>query len=332
MDILAYLDNCKVVSTVQQTDDEREWKAVRNKGIGGSDVGIICGVNNYTSIRQLYLQKTGQLEEDERSVFTDSVERMHFGHILEPVVADEYVRRTETKVTISPATVCHKDYRWARANIDRFIVDENGKPIGILECKTAGSNMLSAWETADIPRSYYYQVQWYLFVTGLKMAAIACLVGGNKFFYYDIPRDEDVIKEIFAAADKFWNYNVLNLVTPEYNGTDADEEMVNEENAEVIKGSEIVLEDDVDNELAQALFNIKGQLKELEKAEKELKNRIKDKMKENEVALTADFIIKWSLVNQSRVDSKMLKEDYPDVYEACLKQSSYRKMTIKGGA
>ena len=93
MDPLRYLTNCKVYSTASQADDEAAWLRARARGIGGSDVGAICGVSPFTSARQIYLNKTGQFP-DALKPGDAAQERMRFGHLLEPVVAEEYAART----------------------------------------------------------------------------------------------------------------------------------------------------------------------------------------------------------------------------------------------
>lgn len=61
-----------------------EWLQWRTKGIGGSDVSIIAGINPFKSAHQLWLEKTGQVEPEQ----TDS-EYAHFGTLLEPLIRKE---------------------------------------------------------------------------------------------------------------------------------------------------------------------------------------------------------------------------------------------------
>lgn len=330
MDVLKYLTNCNILSTATQEEDEKEWLADRTKGIGGSDVGAICGVNKYSSARLVYLKKTGQYQDSEDEFSDAALERMHFGRMLEPIVANEYVRRTGNKVIVSPAMLAHKDYPWAIANVDRLIVDDKGIPYGILECKTASEYMDDAWSEGNVPISYLYQLNWYLWVTGLEYGVIACLVGGNKFYHYEVWRNDELLRdEIFPKVDRFWNYHVKNLIEPELSGTNADSESVANEYSEVIKGSEIVLEDETMNELAATVKECKAKIKELEATEKEAANRLKDALKNNEIGYTKDYIIKWSPRSQSRIDTIKLKEKYPAVYEDCLKRINFRVFTVK---
>lgn len=330
------LTNCKVFSTVKQEEDEKAWLAARTHGIGGSDVGAICGVSPFTSARQIYLKKTGQYE-DSTQQSDASKERMHFGHMLEPIVADEYARRelegTNLKLVDIDATMQHKGHTWALANIDRLIVEvqEDGteKPVGILECKTTSEYMNDEWESGEILQSYIYQLNWYLWILGLEKGAFACLVGGNKFYSYEVYRNDELLNDtIIPAAKSFWFDNVLALKEPEMQST--DKEFANGLYSEVVKNSEIVFEDDETNSLAETVFDCKAKIKELTTIMEEAQNRLKDRLKENEIGYCKDYTVKWSPRCQSRVDNGLLKTNYPEVYEACKKKVEFRVMTVKG--
>ena len=328
MDILKYLPNCTVFSTVKQEDDEEGWLKARTRGIGGSDVGAICGVSPFTSARQIYLNKTGQFQ-DALKPNDAAKERMHFGHMLEPIVADEYSQRTGNKVIAVNATLVHKDHPWALANVDRLIVDDDGRPIGILECKTTSEYMNEEWESGEILMSYIYQLNWYLWILGLEKGAFACLVGGNKFYYYDVFRNDELLENtIIPAAEKFWFDNVLALKEPEMQATDTD--FANSIYSTVVKNSEITLPDDETNELARTVFDCKAKIKELTTIMEEAQNRIKDHLKDNEIGYTKDYTIKWSPRSQVRVDTDKLKAEFPEIYAQVQKKIEFRAMYVKG--
>lgn len=327
-ELLQYLPNVTVVSTVRQEDNEKEWLAARTKGIGGSDIGAICGVSPFSSARQIYFNKTGQYE-DALKPGAASQERMHFGHLLEPIVADEFARRTGKKLLEVDATFAHKDFHWMRANVDRLIVDDDGKPYGILECKTTSEYNNEEWENGDILMSYIYQLNWYMYILDIKYGAFACLVGGNKFYHYEVYRNDELINNtLLPAAKHFWFENVLALVEPELQATDT--EFVNNKYSEVEKNSEIVLSEDVHNELARTVFECKAKIKELTATMEEAQNRLKEHLQEHEIGCCKDYTIKWSPRSQVRVDTALLKKEFPEVYEKCKKQINFRAMTIKG--
>lgn len=335
-DIIRQLPNVRIVSTVGQEEDEKEWLAVRNKGIGGSDVGAICGVSPFSSARQIYFNKTGQFEEALQPGAA-SRERMHFGHLLEPIVADEFKRRELTAdkdregwtLTELGATVCHKDYPWMRANVDRLILDETGKIRGILECKTTSEYNNEEWEDGDILLSYMYQLNWYMYILDIPYGAFACLVGGNKFYAYEVYRNDALLQEtILPAVKDFWFNNVQALKEPELQAFDT--EFANDTYAEVEKNSEIMLEDEESDSLAAVVFECKAKIKELKSTMEEAQNRLKDRIKNNEIAYCRNHTIKWSPRSQTRVDLNILKAEFPEVYERCKYTSNFRVMYVKG--
>jgi putative phage-type endonuclease len=326
--LMQHLPNCKVFSTVKQEEDEAGWLAARTKGIGGSDIGPICGVSPFSSARKIYFNKTGQFK-DALEPSGASIERMHFGHLLEPIVADEYAARTGRKLMKVDATFVHKDFQWALANVDRLIVDDDGKPYGILECKTTSEYNNEDWENADIPMTYIYQLNWYMWILDIKFGAFACLVGGNKFYYYEVYRNDELINNtLIPTAKSFWFDNVLALKEPELQAVDT--EYANMVYAEVEKNSEITLDTDEANELAATVFKCKAEIKELTSILDEAQNRLKDKLQEHEFGYCRDYTVRWAPRSTTRVDTARLKRDFPDVYEACKATTSYRVMTVKG--
>lgn len=334
--IMHQLTNVRLVSSVTQEENEAEWRAVRNKGIGGSDVGAICGVSPFSSARKIYFDKTGQFEEAMQPGAA-SAERMHFGHLLEPIVADEFARRELTAdkgrkgwyLSTLDATVCHMNCEWMRANVDRLIIDDNDKVVGILECKTTSEYNDEEWASGDILLSYVYQLNWYMYILDIKWGAFACLVGGNKFYSYEVFRDDTLLQEVILPAVKsFWYDNVLALKEPELQANDTD--FANEVYAAVVKNSEIVLDDEDSNELANTVFECKQKIKELTSIMEEAQNRLKDRLKDKEIGYCQDYTVKWSPRSQSRVDTTMLKTTFPEVYEQCVKKIEFRVMTVKG--
>lgn len=327
-DLLKHLPNVTVVSTVSQQEDEGEWQAVRTKGIGGSDIGAICGVSPFSSARQIYFNKTGQFE-DALKPGAAQVERMKWGHLLEPIVASEFASRTGKKLIEAGATFAHKDYPWMRANVDRLIVDDEGKPYGILECKTTSEYNNEEWESGDILLSYMYQLNWYMYILDIPYGAFACLVGGNKFYHYEVFRNDELINNtLIPAAKDFWYNHVLKLVEPELQATDT--EYVNNAYNEVEKNSEIVLDGDELNELAHTVAECKHEIKRLEGIMEEAQNRLKERLQDHEFGYCRDYTVRWSPRSQTRVDTALLKRDFPEVYEACKKTTNFRVFTVKG--
>ena len=164
----------KVVVKTKDLSREK-WLKYRTKGIGGSDVSIIAGINHFKSVHQLWLEKTGQVEPEQ----TDS-EFAHFGTLLEPIVRKEFMERTGIKVRQKHMLLQSSDYPFMLADLDGEINDSGEK--AIFEAKTASAYKQEAWEEG-IPAEYMLQIQHYMAVTGAKKTYIAALVGGNHFYH-----------------------------------------------------------------------------------------------------------------------------------------------------
>ena len=200
--------------------EKTEWLKWRTMGIGGSDVSVIAGVNPYRSVFQLWKEKTGQEEPEEK----DS-EYTHFGSLLEPVIKKEFTRRTGLKIRNRYAILQSEEYPFMLADLDGIIY-ENHK-MCIFEAKTASAYKKEIWEQG-VPLEYLYQIQHYMAVTGAEKTYIAALVGGNHFLYHEVCRDEAMIQDIVQMEKDFWENHVLTGKEPQADGSKATAEYLEE--------------------------------------------------------------------------------------------------------
>ncbi|MBO5347377.1 MAG: YqaJ viral recombinase family protein, partial [Lachnospiraceae bacterium] len=183
-----------------------EWLKWRTKGIGGSDVSIIAGINKFKSSFQLWLEKTGQIVPQE-----EESEYAHFGSVLEPIVKKEFTRVTGLKIRNKKMILQSEEYPFMLADLDG-VITENGE-MCIFEAKTASAYKQDVWEEG-VPMEYILQVQHYMAVTGAKKAYVAALVGGNHFYYHEVLRDETLIGQIIEMEKEFWEESVLLRMEP----------------------------------------------------------------------------------------------------------------------
>ncbi|MED5589600.1 YqaJ viral recombinase family protein [Bacillus subtilis] len=306
-------------STADMSRDE--WLLERRKGIGGSDASVILGINKWQTPFELWLDKTGQVPVSE-----SGSEAAYFGSLLEDIVAKEFEIRSGKKVRRRKAMLRHPKHDFILANVDRMIVGEKA----ILECKTTSAYNLKEWEDDEIPDSYIVQVQHYLGVLGpeYKKAYFAVLIGGNKFVWKEIERDDELIAMIFQAEIEFWNDKVLSGKAPVLDGSSAAEEYLKKRYAEAEGGKVIDLTSDNKTRIQQYL-QLKEQINELSLQAKELENQIKHEMKEAEYGFIGNYQTSWKSVSSNRIDSKKLKEQFPDVYEKVTKEVQFRRFGIK---
>ncbi|WP_303220378.1 YqaJ viral recombinase family protein [Enterococcus asini] len=307
-------------STLEMTHDE--WLLDRRRGIGGSDVATILGLNKWKSAYQLWLEKTGQVELDH----TDS-EPAYWGNVLEEVVAKEFQERTGLKVRRRNQVFEHPLHPFLRANIDRDVVGEKA----VLECKTANQFLAKEWEGEEIPLSYLCQVQHYMNVMNYDHAYIAVLIGGQKFVWKRIERDQELIDMITERLVDFWETNVVEGVEPPVDGSKATSEFLNERYSE--DGTEeTTLPAEFDG-----LIEYRKQLKEdvdlITGKISEVDNQIKSELgkKDAAIGITPKFVISWKSVTSNRLNKKLLTEKYPEAAKdpEIYQTSISKRMTIK---
>lgn len=308
------------INTLNMT--RNEWLAARRNGIGGSDVGSILGFNKYKSPYQVWLDKTGQLEPDDLTS-----EPAYWGNVLEEVVAQEFTERTGKRVRRANRMFSHKEYPFLLANIDRDVVGENA----ILECKTANSFLSSHWEGDNIPEQYIFQVQHYMNVLDRDYAYVAVLIGGQRFLWKKVERDQELIDLIQERLVTFWEVNVKQNIPPAIDGSQATTDFLTDRYKDDYQGNEITLGKSEEN-LITALNEQKETRKIIDETIRQLENELKLKLgeAEAEVGITPHHIIQWKPITSSRLDTKRIKEEQPDLFERYKKESTYKKMTIKG--
>lgn len=308
------------MKVVVKTNDlsRQEWLKYRTKGIGGSDVSIIAGINPFKSVHQLWLEKTGQIEPEE-----GSSEYTHFGTLLEPIVRKEFTERTGIKVRQKHMLLQSEEYPFMFADLDGVINEDGG--LCIFEAKTASAYKQEVWEEGT-PAPYILQVQHYMAVTGAKKTYIAALVGGNHFFWHEIERDEEIIGKIIAMEKYFWETHVLGGVEPVPDGSEATTNYFNARFSHS-NGETIELPDEV-LPICDEYEKISQQIKELETAKNAVGNQLKSYLKEAEVGTVGDRKITWKSISKSTVDTKRLKSEQPDIYTSYLTQSQYRRLSV----
>lgn len=308
-----------VVKSISTLDmDRREWLEVRRSGIGGSDASAILGFNPWKSAFELYIDKTSDHVEE-----IDN-EAIHWGNVLEDVVAEEFTRRTGKKVRRRNQTFRHKKYDFMHANIDRDVVGEKA----LLECKTTNAFNVDAWEGEQIPPAYMCQVQHYMAVLDYEKAYIAVLIGGQKFVWKEIERDDEFIELMIEQLSHFWNEHVLKGVPPEIDGSRSASELLNKMYPED-NGETIMLQSEDAEMLIEAIESIKSDVKEKKALQKEYENKLKLMIGEARTGVTPRYEVRNITVTSNRLDSKKLRKELPDIAEKYTNQSSYRRMTIK---
>ena len=310
---------CKQVIAKTTEISHEEWLKLRLKGIGGSECAAAVGMSRWKTPLEVFMEKTG------RKAQVTETEKMYWGRTLEPIIRAEFTRRTSLKTQVVPYMMNHREYPYMLANIDGIVIEKDGTKC-LLELKTAGTAAEKEWTEESIPVEYYLQVQHYLFVTGLPKAYVAVLIGGNKFQWQILERDEETIQTLVALESYFWSEYVLKDVPPPVDANSGEALAMLYPTAE--KDKTIVLPLDADEMIAQWL-EIKKAEEEIKTAKATCENQLKALLKDAESGTTANgYTVRWTAYTQSRLDTMKLKAEQPDIAAKYTTQSNARKFSI----
>jgi len=193
-----------------------EWLAKRTDGIGASEVSAVFGLNPWKSPYALWAEKCGLVASD-----GIETEWQRWGNVLEPVICEEYSAQTGRKVidhgryAIRRSTTCPV----LTCTLDREVeaVDERGP--GVMDAKNVGPYKDSDWADGA-PLIYQIQIQAQLEVTGYKWGSLAVLIGGQKFRWIDVERNDKFIEKLRAKCLAFWKL-VETREAPPVDGSDS---------------------------------------------------------------------------------------------------------------
>lgn len=292
---------------------------VRLSGLGGSDAAAAVNLSRWKSPLRLYQEKLGEIEPDDLS----DNEAVHFGNVLEDVVADEFSRRRGLKVQRDRRTLRHPDHTFMLAHIDRRVV---GAREG-LECKTASLRMCKEWgeeDSDEVPIEYLVQSSHYIAVTGFDAWNVAVLIAGNDFRMYRIERDEELIESLIARELDFWE-RVKTRIPPEPTTIeDAFSRWPQDSGKSISATGEIAVD-------LASLKQLKTDEKSIEKSIEETGLRIRNFMQDATTLLGPDgkAIATWKTQSASRIEPDALRANFPDIAKQCTKVSQSRVFRIK---
>lgn len=294
------------------TEAQREQ---RRNFIGSSDMPAIMGVDSYRNAADVYYAKLGALDDGD-----DTNDAAEAGNYLEPAIlawaADKLnvsIRRNQRRVRGVFA-----------ANIDAMIVD---RPEA-LEAKTTGlyNPMFfgEEWgdeDTSQVPPRVLIQTHHQMYVASLERVWVPALINGRGLQLFRIERDETLIERIEDAGVTFWNEHVLKGIPPK----EAVPSM--ETLKRIIRTPEKVASLDADTLLAYQ--KAKEEAKAAEAALDAAKAALIAALGDAEQGESKVGIVTYLEQSRSSVDTKALKEQYPEVAAAVTRETRYRVLREK---
>ena len=199
------------------------------------------------------------------------------------------------------------------ANLDGVLKDKENGEYGVLEIKTTNAFNYKDWDGDVVPQYYYAQVQHYLMLTGYKFAYIAVLIGGNHYKDFKIERSEEDIELIRNKASEFYNENILKLIPPMPDGSDAymnylKQKALEIENNEVIEFSYL-------EEKAQKVKDLGKEINNLKKEQDLLKEQIMLELINNKTQKGVAGKLKFNIQSKKSPDFEAMAKENLELME-----------------
>jgi hypothetical protein len=236
-----------------------EWHDLRSRGIGGSEIGTIMGLNPWESAFALWAKRTGQIPDPPLDGWS-----IRFGRAFELPVLELWAEEHPEYEVFITGTWRHEEYDFMLANPDALARHRETNEWVIVEIKTSRAS----W--AETPPHYVAQAMHYMTVLNVTKAVIVAVAGWNYEERW-VEFDEFQAEAQVIAAKRFWDY-LQNVEKPEWDGSKATYEAVRYLHPDIE-------DDDVDlGKFGQILVSANKNLAESENALNEIKSIVLDAM------------------------------------------------------
>lgn len=294
-----------------------QWLKARSKGIGGSEIAAVMGLDPYSTPFALWERKTGRVVENIDNKFTRA------GNYLEDAVAQMFSDAAGLEV-YKPETehFQHPEFPHLLGTPDRFVSMKHGD--AVLEIKTTQKRISREDITEGNALRWYFQVLWYMGISGKKTGFIAWLCNGVDFDYIQIDFQPDIFADMVQAGNDFWINHVQANVPPPPLTKEDIMKSINKVLPDAIEGPQDAL-----RYHAQIKEN-SARIKELEQANDELKTAVQLMMGDKSVMTYQGApLFTWKEAETTRLDGKKLKEESPEVWQRFAKVSLVRTFLTK---
>ena len=292
----------------------RSWMEDRRLGVGASEIAVLFGLSPWSNVRELWNEKVNGCS------YSPGSELFHFGHAMEPLIAEEFSRRTGEEVALPPQMIMVGDKPHYRASLDRVVV-ENGKPVAALELKNLNDSRFGEYRIGGPSVGYLLQLQYQMLIADLDYGYLAVLFGGQKFAAWQVAASPSVQREIIRRVDEFWGYVERKEMPPEILGV---RNVRGDKNEAVLQ-----LEDPAWEEKMAHLEELRLKKTKIDKEEKMLKQQLKENIGNFPTARAGKMTASVSISTRTGVDMASLKSDHPDLIDRYTKETEVKTMRIR---
>ena len=185
-----------------------EWHSERARGIGGSEVGTILGLNPWESAYALWAKKTGKIPSEIKENWA-----IRFGKAFEDPILVLWQEEHPEYDVYTTGTYQDENCDYRHANPDAIAIHKKTGEMKVIEVKTARQT----WE--DVPPAYVAQVLHYMGVLKIQSGVIVA-VAGMTWNEYEVEYNQLQIDIQNEYLEKFWD-SVQQDIKPPWDGSES---------------------------------------------------------------------------------------------------------------
>jgi putative phage-type endonuclease len=287
-----------------------KWLAWRKQGITATEAASIMYPSKWGSPLSIYTDKLGLTNKSQ----DDSEGFMEWGHRIEDLLVSKFMEQHTDFKDCTQGRLYQRD--WAKCSLDAQAFDADGEPC-IIECKTGQHE--DKWD--PIPERYYAQVQWQMYVTGIRKAYFSVLIQGHIWFERVVEYCPEYVSKLLNKCFYVWDCVQRREAPATLGDFESDATAIAAIAGDTGHSGKPL---EVDNDLVGKYIALKEAYEKAEQEFKEFKNSIGLEMVDHSKAVCdgktfATWVERKGAVS---VDKKLLEAKYPVIYKECLKQGA----------
>ncbi len=260
-------------------------KKARRGFITGSRIAAIAGLSPYATALDVFREIVEGYEQPESPP-------MVRGRHLESSILSWY--REETGADLQKVEFTgHPLHEHIGATPDAIATMPDGTK-RIVEAKSVSFRLGEQWGNAgtdQIPTHYMPQVQFEMGCTGLMLADVPALFGGEELRIYTVKFDPELFGMLVETAERFWKDHIIPKVPPPLDGSESWADYLG---AKFPRHEDVCLSATPDAEQwAKALFTARNMATEAKALETEAQNHLKQAMGTADKLMGDGWKITW---------------------------------------
>lgn len=269
-----------------------EQKQTRARGIGGSEIASVAGVDPYRGPLDVWLRKTGRVADVAPSHHAER------GTYIGPALTEWYAARTGRTVSHRGAheqTLVCESSPIVIATPDGLVhsAGRGSKVVAVLEVKAPDWRAAHLWGepgTDEIPDHYHPQVQWEMAAAGVDSAEVAALLSGD-LAIYSVSFDGELFAALLEAAERFWRDYVTPDKAPPSDGGETAREWLLQQHPRAVR--DVLQGCAKDAAAMRELATVKASIKDLEEREGKLRHQLMAVIGDHEGLVCEAVKVSW---------------------------------------